>query len=287
MPSLLKLPQLFLATLTYLLGVSIADYFGHSLRADSFWLGLIIVVLSQISMNLLAEVFRPHNEPLTENETPQQKETLRNNMLYASIAFIATTAVIAILLFNTNRLSPSTFYFLLLSIIILLAYSSHPFRLLNRGFGEFLLAVQIAYIYPSIGFLLQADQYQSMLIYISIPLTLIALAYFLALNFVTFSADQKYQRGTLLRRITWEAAVPLHHNLLISAYLFLLAVCIFVLSFDLLWQAFLTIPFAILQIMLIRHISLGGKPNWTLLKATSLAVFGLTTYFLTITFWLR
>ena len=47
------------------------------------------------------------------------------------------------------------------------------------------------------------------------------------------------------------------------------------------WQA------QILQIILLRHISLGGKPNWTLLTATALAVFGLTTYFLTLTFWIR
>ena len=59
------------------------------------------------------------------------------------------------------------------------------------------------------------------------------------------------------------------------------------LSLTLTRSAFLTLPFALFQIFLLRSISLGAKPNWTLLHATSLAVFGLTTYFLTLTFWLR
>jgi hypothetical protein len=41
------------------------------------------------------------------------------------------------------------------------------------------------------------------------------------------------------------------------------------------------------QIFLLRNLALGGPANWILLTATALAVFGLTTYFLTLTFWLR
>ena len=55
----------------------------------------------------------------------------------------------------------------------------------------------------------------------------------------------------------------------------------------LIWPAFLTIPFALFQIFQVRGISHGAPANWTLLTATALAVFGLTAYFLTLTFWLR
>jgi hypothetical protein len=58
-------------------------------------------------------------------------------------------------------------------------------------------------------------------------------------------------------------------------------------SLKLIWPAFLTLPFAIFQIFQLRAIALGGRPNWVLLTATGLSVFGLTTYFLTLTFWLR
>jgi len=277
--------NLLLAALTYTLGASIPAYLGNPLQPIIFTLGLAGVLLAQLSMSLLAEVFRPHNEPLIENETPQQKETLRNNLLYISIAALTATAFIAYLLYINQALTLPSFLFLLSSILLVLAYSIPPMRLMNRGFGELALAIHIAYIIPSIGFLLQAKENHRLLIIILIPLTTLALAYFLVLNFPAFADDQKYQRGTFLRRLTWERAVPLHHSLIVFTYsIFAIAP---VLGFSILWPAFLTLPFAILQIMILRNISSGGKPNWSLLTATALAVFGLTTYFLTLTFWLR
>ncbi len=279
--------HLLLAALTYLLGVGVADYLGKPFRAEPFWLGFVIVVLAQASMNLLAEVFRPENEPILENETRSGRIKLRGNLLYIAIAFLATGAVLAFLLFNNQHLPLSALFFLLLSLLIIVLYSIPPFRLLDRGFGEFLLAAQLAYVIPSIGFLFQADEYHRLLFTITLPLTILALAYFLVMGFPSFAADQKYQRVTLLRRLTWERAVPLHHSFVIAAYMLFLAAAFLGPSLKLLWPAFLTLPFAALQIALLRNISLGAKPNWPLLTSTALGVFGLTAYFLTLTFWLR
>ena len=288
MTAFLKLVRplhLLLAALTYLLGASIPADLGKPFNDLAFWLGLAGVLLAQLTMSLLAEVFRPHNEPLLENETPKQKETLRNSALYVSIAALTVTAFIAYLLYINQALVLSSFILLISSFILILLYALPPFRFLDRGFGELTLAAHVAYVIPSIGFLLQAKENHRLLIVIVIPLTALALAYFLILNFISFPSDQKYQRATLLRFLTWERAVPLHHSLIVLAYLiFALAP---ILGFSILWPAFLTLPFAILQILLLRHVSLGGKPNWTLLNVTALAVFGLTTYFLTLTFWIR
>jgi 1,4-dihydroxy-2-naphthoate octaprenyltransferase len=288
MTSFLKLSRplyLLLAALTYTLGASIPDYLGKPFAPLAFALGLGGVLLAQLSMSLLAEVFRPHNEPLVEGETPQQKETLRNNALYVSIVALAAIAFIAFTLFTNDTLLPLTIYFLLFSLFLVLAYAIPPFRLLDRGFGELALAAHIAYVIPSIGFLLQARESHRLLTIIILPLTALALAYFLVVNFTTFPADQKYQRATLLRRLTWERAIPLHHSLIVFAYVIFAIVP--TLGFSILWTAFLTLPFALIQIVLVRNISLGGKPNWNLLTSTALAVFGLTTYFITLTFWLR
>jgi len=288
MTAFLKLTRplhLLLAALTYTLGASIPAYLGKPFQPLPFSLGLAGVLLAQLSMSLLAEVFRPHNESLVEGETPQQKETLRNNALYISIAALSSTAFIIYLLYIDQVLVLPSVILYLSSFILVLAYALPPIRLLDRGFGELTLAAHIAYIIPSIGFLLQAKENHRLLAVIIIPLTALALAYFLVINFTTFPTDQKYQRGTLLRRLTWERAVPLHHSLIVFAYaIFAIAPS---LGFSILWTAFLTLPFALLQIVLIRNISLGAKPNWTLLTATALAVFGLTTYFITLTFWLR
>ncbi len=279
--------HLLFAALTYLLGASIPAYLGRPFQPVTFALGLAGVLLAQAGMALLGEVFRPHNEPLIEGETPKQKETLRNNMMILSIGMLATDAIIAFIAHLNFALTLPTFYFLLTSIILILVFAIPPFRLINRGFGELALALHVAYVIPSIGYLFQTGENSRLLTLLLIPLTALALVYFLVANFVTFSNDQKYERGTLLRLLTWERAVPLHHSLVAFAYLMFALVPLFGYSVKLVAPAFLTLPFAIFQIFQLRAIANGSPPNWRLLTSTALAVFGLTTYFLTLTFWLR
>src|SRR5215212_10511 len=278
--------HLLLAALTYFLGASIANFLGKPFRTDSFWLGLIAVLLAQATMNLLAEVFRPGNEAMVDGETRKQRLALHNNALYISIAALTANAVIAFSLYTNQHLSISAFFFLLLSLIVILVFAIPPFRFINRGFGEFLLAAHLAYVIPSIGYILQSDETHRFLL-ISVPLTFLAFAYFIVMDFPSFASDTKYNRSTLLTRLGYERVVPLHHFFVLLAYLFFLTVPVFGLSLSLFWPAFLTLPFALFQIFQLRNISLGAPVNWTLLTATALSVFGLTAYFLSLTFWLR
>jgi len=285
---LLKLTRplyLLLAALTYFFGASLADYLGKPFRADSFWLGLLMILLLQVTMNLLPEVYRPQNEPVLENESRAEKLKLRNNALYISMAALASIAVIAYNLYNTGHLPLASFSYLVFSLAIILIYSIPPFRLVNRGFGEILLALQLAYIYPSLAFTLQSGATHRFLL-LAIPLTFLAFSYFIVQNFRSFAQDQKYSRVTLLTRLGWERVIPLHQIFVLFAYIFFLAMPAVGLSLTFLWPAFLTFPFALFQINQLRNISLGLPPNWTLLTATSLAVLGLTIYFLALTFWL-
>lgn len=279
--------HLLLAALTYLLGASIPAYLGKPVLVTPFILGLAIALLAQTSMSFLREVFRPHNEALIEGETPQQKETLRNNLLYISVGMIGTLVFIAFIIHLNFTLTLPSFLFLLSSLVLILLYSIPPFHLVNRGFGELILALHIAYVIPSIAFLFQTGENSRLPTLLLLPLTVLALAYFLLINFTTFSEDQKYERGTLLRRLTWERAVPFHHSLIVFAYLMFALVPFLGFAFSLVAPAFLTLPFAIFQIYQLRAIANGNPPNWKLLTSTALAVFGLTTYFLTLTFWLR
>src|SRR5258707_532594 len=147
--------NLLLAALTYMLGMSIPAYLGKPFLFLPFWLGLIYILLAQWSMSLFAEVFRPINEPIIENETLKSRESIRNNALYLSVGALTVNVVIAYILYVDNTLS------------------------------------------------------------------------------------------------------------------------------------FLTLSFGIFQIAQLRGIGNGKPPNWTFLISTALSVFGLTTYFLTLTFWLR
>ena len=286
MLKLIRPLHLIFAALTYSLGASIADYLGNSFQATSFWLGMIGVVLAQLTMSILPEIFRLDLEPLSENETRPQRQILRNNLLYISLASLTSLALIFYALFATGQLPLSAVFFLGLSLAIILVYSIPPFRFINRGFGELLLAVHIAYVFPSIAFILQSGGVHRFLA-ITIPLIFLTFSYFIVRDFQTFAQDQKFRRVTFLTRLGWERVVPLHHIFVIFAYVFFLSMPAFGLTLSLIWPAFLSLPFALYQIFQLRNISLGLPPNWTLLNATTLAVFGLTTYFLALTFWIR
>jgi 1,4-dihydroxy-2-naphthoate octaprenyltransferase len=172
-------------------------------------------------------------------------------------------------------------------LLVIVAYSVPPLRLVDKGYGEALLAVQLGFLVPSISFLLQDGAYHRLLNVTIVPLTILSLAMILTLDFPSYSSDLKYARQTLLVRIGWERAVPLHHGLVVAAYVLFASTPLLGYSLSLLWPAFLTIPFALLQIYWLRNIALGAKPIWTLLTANAVAIFGLTAYFLTLTFWLR
>lgn len=275
------------AVLTYLLGAGIARYLGIFQNVIVLWLGLAGVVLAQFSMGLLAEALRPVEQPSENDEHHAERVLLRNSALMIAVGALAAAAVVAILLGQAGVLSPVSMLFLGLSILLVLAYAVPPLRLVDAGFGEFILSVHIAMIVPALGYVLQAGVYHRLVGIISFPLTLLALAYFLILDFPTFAADEKYDRRTLLRGMGWQRAVPLHHGLILGAYLLLASGLLFGLAWGLIWPSFLTFPFAILQIFWLRNIAQGAKPVWNLLTVNALAVFGLTAYLLTFAFWLR
>ena len=278
--------HLLLSALTYSFGAGIADYLGIPFLAAPFWLGLVALLLAQLTMSLLPEIFRLDVEPSTENENRAEREKLRNNILYVSLASLASLVLIFYSLYTLGQLPIPSIYFIALSLIIILAYSIPPLRLVNRGFGEILLAAQLAYIVPSLAFVLQAGESHRFLS-LTMPLTFLAFSYFIATDFRSFADDQKYGRVTFLTRLGWERAVLLHHLFVLTPYILFIMSPTFGLSLSLVWPAFLTLPFALYQIFQLRNISLGLPPNWTILHATALAVFGLTTYFLALTFWIR
>lgn len=279
--------RLFLASLTYILGTGIARYLGIHLESSAFWLGFVWLLLIQVAAYLLAEYFRPPNEPLGEADTPSQRLRLRTLLLQVSAAVLTLVAALTVVMLRGRFITPSPGIFLALIFLLLMAYSVPPLRLVNAGFGEFALAILFADFIPVLAFTLQADEFHRLLPLVTFPLTLLAVAYLLALDFPTFASDQKYGRRTLLIRLTWPRAIPLHHALLLAAYVLFVTAPFFGFPWRLLWPVFLTLPLAAYQIFMLRNIALGVKPLWSILSANAVAIFGLTAYLLALTFWLR
>jgi 1,4-dihydroxy-2-naphthoate octaprenyltransferase len=279
--------HLLFAALTYLLGAGIARYLGALTVRHVFWLGLIGVLMAQMGMSLLGVVFRPADEPLSDSDDPVRRRSLRDAALYLSAGALAAAGVIGFILYKDGRLAVPALMCLGLSLASILLYAVPPVRLMDRGFGELLVATHISYLVPSIGFLLQARSYHLLLNASVLPLTLLLLATFLALDFPSYVDDLRYGRNTLLISVGWRIAVLLHQALLVAAYFALASAGFLGFSIKLLWPGFLTIPFAILQFNLMRNLALGAKPYWALLTANALAIFCLTAYFLALSFWLR
>ena len=275
------------ASLTYVLGAAIARYLGAQIRPDIFWLGLVGIVLAQVSMDLLGACFRPATEPLVPDEDPELRRILRNLGMYTAITALAALGSVALVLNSVSGLSAAAVLSLGFSLMVILSFGVPPARLEDRGFGELLLAVQIAYLSPSIGFLLQNGSYHPLLLACILALTLLLGATLIAWEFPSFAQDLKYERSTLLTRLGWERASRVHHLLLLAAYGVLAYAAVLGFSFGAFLPAFLTLPFALLQVYFLRNISLGARPIWSLLRTNALAIFGLTVYFLTVSFWLR
>ena len=279
--------RLFLACLTYILGTGIARYLGIRISGSAFWLGLAWLSLIQMAAYLLAEYFRPPNEPLAEADTPSQRLRLRTLLMQVSAALLTLVAASTVVMLRLRVVAPSSGLFLGLVFLLLMAYSVPPMRLVNTGFGELALAILFADFIPALAFLFQADEFHRLLPLVTFPLTLLAVAYLLALDFPTFASDQKYGRCTLLIRLTWPRAVLLHHALLLASYVLFIAAPFFGFPWRLLWPVFLTLPLAAYQVFMLRNITLGVKPLWPILSANATAIFGLTAYLLTLTFWIR
>jgi 1,4-dihydroxy-2-naphthoate octaprenyltransferase len=284
--NILRPLHLLFSTLTYALGLAIADYLGASISIPVLALGLGWVLLTQTIMNLLAEVFRPANEPLN-GLFGAERVYLRDRLLIVAIGLLGLAAGCAYLLFLAGRVHTEALLLLALSLLIVFAYAVPPLKLSRRGFGELLLAAHIGYVAPSLAFVLQTGDFHRLLPILALPVTALALAYFLVLDFPAFADDLKYERLTLLTRLTWQRAVPLHHGLVLLAFFLLALAPLLGISLALLWPTFLTVPFAIFQIILLRNIALGARPLWKPLTFLAASTFALTVYILTFSLFLR
>jgi 1,4-dihydroxy-2-naphthoate octaprenyltransferase len=285
--TLLRPITLFLAALTYSLGAGIAHYLGHKVSAAVFGLGLLAVLTLLSASFLFTEYFRFSLVPLAQNETFRQREHLRVLLLQVSFAELTLSVVAILTLLLVNSLNLSAGVFLAITLVLVIVYAIPPMRLAEIGYGEIVLAVIIGTLLPAIAFLLQFGQVHRLVSFTTFPLTLLALAYLLVGNFPTYATDQKIGRHTLLTRLTWQRAVPIHHCLILIAFLFFALTPLLQFPWSLVWPVFLDLPFMVIQIIWLQRIADGGPTFWNLLSPIASASFGLAVYLLAMTYWIR
>lgn len=287
---IVKLSQpinLIFTGLAYMLGAGMARYLGADLRWPVFWLDLLSVLSLQVSALLFAAYFQPLLTPVDPEETPRQREQGRVRLLQAAYAALTLTGGIIVTLVFLRDMNVSTGVLFVWSLLLLVAYAVPPFRLSGKGYGELALGIYIATLVPAISFISQMGSYHRLLPLTAFPLTLLALACFLALDFSTFAADEKFGRHTLLTRLTWQRAVPVHQVLVLAGFLLFAAAPFFGISWGLIWPVFLALPFAALQMVWIQRISNGGSPFWKFFNILVPSCLGLAVYLLALSFWLH
>jgi 1,4-dihydroxy-2-naphthoate octaprenyltransferase len=279
--------QLLLSALTYSLGAGISRYLGHPDHAAAFGLGLMAIWTVEVAAFWLVEYFRLPLTPLAKKESPRHREALRISLLQSAAALL-TVAGATIVTLLLARLMPVLAGILMLMVVVFfIVYAVPPTHLAETGYGELVLAIAMGTLFPALAFLLQYGEFHRLLTFATFPLTLLALAYLLVEDFPAFATDLKYGRHTLLTRLTWQHAIPIHHLLVLVSFLFFATAPLLGFPWGLVWPVFLALPFAVIQILWLQRIASGGRTLWRLLTGLAIATFGLTAYLLGFTFWIR
>jgi 1,4-dihydroxy-2-naphthoate octaprenyltransferase len=294
--------------LLYALGGGIASYLGTQIDWPVYWIGQAAVTLLQLSSNFLREYFDRAGQPPFEARVPRPRQPLggekpmadaeesesappeleapRVIFLQAAAATLTIGAVLTVLLIASNTLTPSAFLFLGLAFVLAFLYAVPPFRLVYSGYGELVLAILEANLFPALAFLFQTGETHRLLAMLTFPLTLLYLAATLAVSLREYYRDLKFERQTMLARLGWQRGMWLHNLLIALAYVVLSASVIIGLPWRLAFPAFLALPIALFEIWQMNSIANGGKPQWRLLVYTSLALVGFTVYFLNLALWI-
>jgi 1,4-dihydroxy-2-naphthoate octaprenyltransferase len=279
--------QLLLSALTYCLGAGISRYLGHPVHAAAFGLGLLAILAIEAAAFWLVEYFHLPLTPLAKDETLRYREALRTGLFQSAAAMLTVAGAIIVTLLLARLLPLMGGILVGLIIVFFIAYAVPPMRLSEAGYGELVMAVAIGTLFPALAFQLQYGEYHRLLTFATFPLTLLALAYYLVEDFPTFATDLKSERHTLLTRLSWQRAIPTHHLLILVSFLFFATAPLLGFPWGLVWPVFLALPFAVIQIIWLQRIALGGRTLWRFLTALAIVTFGLTAYLLAFTFWIR
>ncbi len=292
--------------LLYALGAGLARYLGTSLDWPGFWSGLAWVILVQLGGSLLLAYFDPHlAERLQELQARQRKaETLdrqsqdgmlpldaftlvriQRAVLLAAFACLAVAGSVSILLAGAGRLNSSLLIWVLAGVIGVVIYSAPPLRLATSGYGELLLAVLVSQVAPAVGFILQEGEFHPLLSTSTMPLVVLALAMWIALDFPRFSSNTRLGIKTLVIRMGWKNGMLLHNLLILSAYL-LLGLAVFGgLPWFVTLAALASLPVGLLQVWQMVRISQGQPPNWPIFTLNAVATFGSMAYLIAYSYW--
>jgi 1,4-dihydroxy-2-naphthoate octaprenyltransferase len=286
--------SIVMVILMYSLGVGIADFLGLPIDALAYWLGLVLSILLVTSSHLLDAFFRaiepglstPIQESIKEKKPEMSLAEFRRLILQAAVTTLSIGAVLTMLLIYQQKINSSTLIILGISFILCFFFAVPPITLSRKGLGEVIETIVIVNLISAFGFLLQAGEMHRLLIMLTVPLTALMLAMRLALSLPGYGGDVARDRMNMMTSMGWERGMLFHNYLIIMAYGLIILAFLFGLPWRLVWPGLLSIPIGMYQVLQIRQIANGIKPNWNILNLTSIASMGLTAYLITLSLWI-
>jgi 1,4-dihydroxy-2-naphthoate polyprenyltransferase len=281
--------------LLYALGVGIARYLGQSIDWQLYFMGQAWITFMQLSTHFLNEYYNGPADIANPNRTPFSGgsgaigpgKLPRAAALWGALAGLSATAYFTFFLVWTDALTPETILIMVLIFLGAFFYPVPPLRLEASGYGELTTSILVAFLVPAFGLLLQTDMLHRLLPMATFPLVSMHLAMLLAFELPDYATDLKYEKRTMMVRLGWEKGMLLHNIAILTAYLLLALGLILGMPLGIVGPAILTLPLGVLQIWLMHRIGSGARPNWTALTLTAIASFGIMSYLLAFSFWIR
>jgi len=277
----------------YALGVGITHYLGGIIDWRVYLLGQLWVSLLQLSTQYLNEYFNARADRENPNRTPLTGgsgvigpgKLSRRVVLLAALTCLAFLASMTVVLISRLSLPPEALLIMVLAFLGAFFYSVPPVKLEASGYGELTTSVMVGFMVPAYAFILQVGELHRLVAMTAFPLTVIHLAMLLAFELPDYANDIKFNKRTLIVRMGWQNGMTLHNILILTAFLLLVVAGAFGYPWFAVIAGLLPLPVGIFQIWQMRNISVGAKPNWTLLTVGALALFGSMAYFMAFTFW--
>ena len=272
--------------LLYALGLALAHYLGERIRVPLAIEGLALVLSLQLVVHYLNEYYDAEADAANPNRTPFNggsgaigKEGLaRATALQAAVVCLAFVALLATTMLIRAETAPLAWAVFALMLLASFFYSAPPLRLVSSGYGEFVAALVVSALVPTLAYTLQTGAMHRLLFLATAPLVLFNFAMILAFEVPDYGTDLSFGKRTLMVRVGWETGMRLHDAAIVAAVLAILAGVLLGLPTRVTVGVLIVLPLAAAQAWQMGRLRRGAKPNWTLLAAGAVALYVLAAY---------
>jgi len=281
--------------LTYSFGSGIQDYLGQSINKGAFTGGLVFLLLLMSGAMLLSAFYAtyfvrrnsPNASPDLADLEPDALKRIRTMTLTLALALLTGATIMLVVLISTHNLGSAAAFMVLIAAGTTLLSVLPGFQLLKSGFSNIVETFFAAAIIPAVAFFLQSNDYHRLLGILSFPMVLFYFAMLIALSLKIYPEDDKQYGKQFIQVIGWQNGMTLHNLLILIGYLWMGASFLLKIPGVLIWPPLLTLPLGLFQIFHSIRIAQGAKPQWRLIQLLAYAIFGLTTYLITLSLWIN